>query len=381
LNFAAPWGAALRFVKGQAAPETGQAYARARELWEQLGYPAEYLHIPYGQSRYHVYCGELDLALRLDEDLLRVSRQRNDSRGLVLSHQSCGTGYGVRGRFALSRSHLEAVLSLYDPNSHHSLGPQTGSHPQVVAQAYLGIVLLCLGFPNQALVRANAAIAEARRLAHSPTIASALMIGAIRLSIAGDHGDLDDLVEELLAVATEQAFPQWRAFGTIYRGWVKAKNGDVVEGISLLRSGAADYRANGNELLMPHHTALLARACDIAGQIDEALTALDDALQIAGRTGEHWLDAELNRNKGQLLLQQGHSEAAEELYRKALSIATEQGAKLWELRAAVSLARLRRDHGRRAEARALLAPAYDWFTEGIDTQDLKEAKALLDELA
>jgi predicted ATPase len=167
LEFCSALGAALRFVKGQAASETGQAYARARELWEQLGYPAEYLHIPYGQSRYHVYCGELDLALRLDEDLLRLSRQRNDSRGLVLSHQSCGTGYGVRGRFALSRSHLEEVLSLYDPNSHHSLGPQTGSHPQVVAQAYLGIVLLCLGFPDQALVRANAAIAEARRLAHS----------------------------------------------------------------------------------------------------------------------------------------------------------------------------------------------------------------------
>jgi predicted ATPase len=327
-----------------------------------------------------VYCGELDLALRLDEDLLRVSRQRKDSRGLVLSHQSCGTGYGVRGRFALSRSHLEAALSLYDPDSHHSLGPQTGSHPQVVAQAYLGIVLLCLGFPNQALVRANAAIAEARRLAHSPTIASALMIGAIRLSIAGDNGDLDDLVEDLVAVATEQAFPQWRAFGTIYRGWVKAKNGDVVEGISLLRSGAAAYRANGNELLTPHHTALLARACDVAGQIEEALTALDHALQIAARTGERLLEAELNRHKGQLLLRQGHSEAAEQLYREALSIAADQEAKLFELRAAASLARLRRDRDRRAEARDVLAPVYGWFTEGFDTPDLKEAKALLNDL-
>jgi class 3 adenylate cyclase/predicted ATPase len=379
LEFCSALGAALRFVKGQAAPETGQAYARARELWEQLGYPAEYLHIPYGQSRYHVYCGELDLALRLD-DLLRVSRQRNDSRGLVLSHQSCGTGYGVRGRFALSRSHLEAALSLYDPNSHHSLGPQTGSHPQVVAQAHLGIVLLCLGFPDQALVRANAAIAEARSLAHSPTIASALMIGAIRLSITGDNGDLDDLVEELLAVATEQAFPQWRAFGTIYRGWVKAKNGDVVEGISLLRSGLAAYRDNGNELLTPHHTALLARACDVAGQIEEALSALDHALQIVGRTGERLLEAELNRHKGQLLLRQGHSEAAEELYREALSIAAEQEAKLFELRAAASLARLHRDQGRHAAARDLLAPVYGWFTEGFDTPDLKEAKALLDDL-
>jgi predicted ATPase len=374
-------GAALRFVKGQAAPETGQAYARARELWEQLGCPAEYLHVPYGQSRYHVYRGESDLALRLDEDLLRVSRQRNDSRGLVLSHQSCGTGYMFRARFALSRSHLEAALSLYDPDSHRSLGHQTGSHPQVVAQGYLGVAVLCLGFPDQAMARTNAAIAEARSLAHSPSLASALMIGAMLLSIVGDNGTLDERVDDLVAVATEQAFPQWRAFGTIYRGWVKAKNGDVVDGTSLLRSGVVAYRANGSEALLPHHTALLARACDTAGEIEEASTALDDALQIAGRTGECWLDAELYRHKGQLLLRQGRSAAAEELYRKALGIAKEQEAKLWELRAAASLARLRRDQGRRAEARELLAPVYGWFTEGFDTQDLKEAKALLDELA
>jgi class 3 adenylate cyclase/predicted ATPase len=380
LEFCSALGAALRFVKGQAAPETGQAYARARELWEQLGFPTEYLHIPYGQSRYHVYRGELDLALRLDEDLLQVSRQRNDSRGLVLAHQACGTGHMIRGRFSLSRSHLEAVLSHYDPNSHHSLGPQTGSHPQVVAQGYLGVAFLCLGFPDQALARTNAAIATARRLAYSPTLASGLLVGAILLSLRDDNGVLDELVKELVAVGAEQAFPQWRALGTIYRGWVEAKNGDVVEGISLLSRGATAYRANGAELWMPHHTALLARACDIAGQIEEALTALDDALQIAGRTGERWLEAELNRLKGQLLLQQGRSEAAEELYRKALSVAAEQGAKLWELRAILSLARLRRDQGRHRQARDLLAPVYNWFTEGFDTPDLKEAKALLEML-
>jgi predicted ATPase len=380
LEFCSALGAALRFVKGQAAPETGEAYARARELWEQLGYPTEYLHIPYGQSRYHLYRGETDVALHLDEDLLQVSRQRNDSRGLVLSHQSCGTGYGLRGRFALSRAFLETVLSLYDADSHHSLGPQTGSHPHVVAEAYLGIDLLCLGFPNQALARSNTAIAEARRLAHSPTLASALFMGAIRLSIGGDNGDLDQCVDELVAVAADQGFLQWLAFGTIYRGWVKAKNGDVVEGISLLRSGLAAYRANGSELWMPHHTAVLARAYDIAERIEEALAALDEALQIVEKIGERWLDAELYRHKGQLLLRQGHIEAAEELYCKALSIAQEQEAKPWELRAAVSLARLRRDQGRRTEARDLLAPIYFLFTEGFDTPDLKDAKKLLDEL-
>jgi predicted ATPase len=149
----------------------------------------------------------------------------------------------------------------------------------------------------------------------------------------------------------------------------------------LLRNASIAYRATGAGLWIPYHTALLAEACEVAGQIDEALSLMDEALQIVERTGERWFAAELNRHKGQLLLRQGHSEAAEELYRKALSIAQEQEAKLWELRAAVSLARLRRDQGRHTEARDLLAPVYRWFTEGFDTADLREAKTLLDELA
>jgi len=207
------------------------------------------------------------------------------------------------------------------------------------------------------------------------------MNGTTVLLLVGDAAALDERTNRLVAVTTEQGFPFWGAVGTIYCGWVKVKNGDVAEGISLLRSGSAAYRATGARVWIPYHIALLARAYEIAGQIEEGLTQLDDALQIVERTGERWLDAELYRQKGQLLLRQGHSEAAEELYRKALSIAREQEAKLWELRTAVSLARLRRDQGRRAEARDLLAPVYNWFTEGFDTPDLKETKALLDELA
>src|SRR5262249_13770685 len=149
--------------------------------------------------------------------------------------------------------------------------------------------------------------------------------------------------------------------------------------LSLLCSGLAAYRAGGAEFWTPHHTFLLARAYGIAERIEEALAALDEAEQIGDKTGERWLGSELCRYKGQLLLlHQGHSEGAEKLYSKALSIAREQDAKLWELRASVSLARLRRDQGRRNEARDLLAPVYGWFTEGFDTPDLKEAKALLD---
>ncbi|MGC2200977.1 MAG: AAA family ATPase [Stellaceae bacterium] len=379
LEFCSALGAALRFVKGQGAAEVGHAFARARELWERLGSPSEFLHVPYGQSRYHVYRGEIDLALRLDEDLLQVSRQRNDSGGLVLAHQACGSGHMLRGRFASSRSNLEAALALYDPIFHRSLGNQTGSHPQVVAQALVGIDLLCLGYPDQASARSRAAIAEARKLAHPPSLASILGVGAVPLTLLGEDAVLGEWVDELVAVAIEQPF--WIAVGTIYRGWLKAKNGDVAEGILLLRSGSAAYHATGAELWMPPFITLLARACEIAGQVEEAVTLSDGALQTVERTGERWLEAELYRHKGQLLLQQGHSEAAEELYCKALSIAREQEAKLWELRAALSLARLRRDQGRPAEARDLLAPVYGWFTEGFGTPDLKEAKALLVELA
>jgi class 3 adenylate cyclase/predicted ATPase len=373
-------GAVLLAVKGYAAPETGHASARARELWEQLGSPSEFLRVPFGQSRFHAMRGEYDLALRLDEDLLRLSRQRNDSGGLVLGHTSAGNNLWFVGRFASSRSHLEEVLALYDPISHRSLVHQAGYHPQLASQAILGIVLYCLGYPEQASAWSSAAIAEARSLAHPPSLASSLVLGAFPPLLGGDDSVLGERAEQLVAVTTEQGFAFWGAAGTVYRGWVKVKNGDVAEGISLLRSGSSAYRATGAETAVPYFLALLARACKIAGQVQEAVTRLDDALQIVERTGERWFAAELNRHKGQLLLRQGQSEAAEELYRKALSIAREQEAKLWQLRAAASLARLRRDQGRPAEARDLLAPVYGWFTEGFDTADLKEAKALLDEL-
>jgi len=381
LEFCSALGAVLQAAKGQAAPETGHVYARARELWERLGAPSEFLQVPYGQSRYHAFRGEFDLALRLDEDLLRLSGQRNDSAGLVLGHFSSGHNLMFVGEFAPARSHLEEALALYDPIPHRSLAHQVGIHLQVGSQAYLGIVLFWLGFPDRALAQSNAAIAQARRLAHPPSLAASLAIGVRLLSLVGDDKALDERAKQLVTVATEQGFPYWRAQGTIYHGWVKVKNGDVTEGMSLLGRGSSTYRATGAELFVPHYIDLLAGACEITGQIEEAVTQLDEALQIVERTGERWFSAELNRHKGQLLLQQGHTEAAEELYRKALSFAREQEAKLWELRAAVSLARLCRDQGRHAEAHDLLAPVYGWFTEGFDTPDLKNVKALLDALA
>jgi class 3 adenylate cyclase/predicted ATPase len=366
-------GEALKVAKGYAAPETGDAYARARALWEELGSPSEFLGVPFGQSVYHLYRGELDLALRLDEDLLRLTSQRADAAGLILGHLSSGRDLFFVGRFALSRSHLEEALALYDSNSSRWLIEQAGA-----SSAYLGIVLFCAGYPDQAMALSTAALADTRRQAHPPSLAGCLAT-CIRLSLtAGDNAALGEWLDELVMITTEQGFPHWRAMITICRGWVAVKSGDVAEGISLVRSGSAASRTYS--AWRPHNIALLATVCEIAEQIDEALNLMDEALQIVENTGERWFEAELYRHKGKLLLRQGHTEVAEEFYRKALSISQEQEAKMWELRAAVSLARLRRDQGRRDEVRDLLAPVYGWFTEGFDTPDLKDAKALLDEL-
>ena len=380
LEFRSALGAVLIAVKGFSAAETGHAYARARELWEQLGSPSEFLQVPYGQSLYHAVRGDLHMAQRLDEDLRRLSRKRNDAAGLVMAHWSSGRDLMFVGRFASSRSHLEQALAIYNPNTHHLLVEQAGFHFQVVLRVYLALVLFCLGFPDQGLEWHRAAIAEARALHHPPSLLTSLTFGCRLLSLVGDDTTLEVLADEVNAVTVEQGFPFWDALGMIYRGWLKVKNGDVAEGMSLLRRGSSAYRATGAEVWMPHHIALLAGAYEISGHIEEAVTQLSEALQIVERTGERWLEAELYRRKGRLLLRQGNSEAAGELYRKALSIAREQEAKLWELRSAVSLARLRRDEGRRAEARDLLAPVYGWFAESFATPDLKEAKALLDEV-
>jgi class 3 adenylate cyclase/predicted ATPase len=381
LEFWSALGFVFLSLKGHAAPETGDAYARARELWERLGCPAKFLHIPYGQSLYYMIRREPELARRSDEDLLRLSRQRNDSVGLVLGHLSSGRNLLMAGQFQSSRTHLEEMLALYDPCRHRPLMHLVGDDPYVVAQGSLGLVLLALGYPGQASRRTDLAVAEARRLSHPPSLAGSLVYSGRLHTLAGNDAALEEHADEMVVVTTEQDFPHWHAIGTVYRGWARLRNGHVAEGISLLSGGSTAALAAGTRAWRPFFLSLLARAQEIAGQVDEAAALLDDALASIEETQERWLEAEVNRHKGRLLLRQGHRTAAEEIYRKALSISREQDAKFWELRAAMSLARLWGEQGRRAEARELLAPVYGWFIEGFDTADMKEAAALLSELA
>jgi predicted ATPase len=285
------------------------------------------------------------------------------------------------GRFTPSHAHFEEALALCDEIIDQSLVRQAGVYPRVASQAFSAISLLCLGYPAQALARSRAAIAEARKHSHPPSLAVSLTNGARLASFVGDDELLNEWAEQLASVAIERSFGLWRAIGIVYRGWLKAKTGDFVAGISLLRDGLEAYRTTGAEAWVPYLILLLARACERAGQIEEVESLLDSANAVSERTGEHWLTAELYRHKGQLLLRQGHPEEAEKLYQRALGIAAEQEARLWALRAATNLAQLWDGQGRRREAADVLKPVFSWFTEGLDTPDLREATTLLDALA
>ena len=194
--------------------------------------------------------------------------------------------------------------------------------------------------------------------------------------------EVDACANEYVALADEHGFPLWAALGRIAQGWVAAQNGDAAAGIACIRDAMAQAEATGSRILDPCHLGLLAEALALAGEVDEGLVVLDEAFARSAASGQRCTDAELHRLRGELMRQSPRLDPAraEASFRTALAIAREQGTRGYELRAATSLARLWREQGRRGEARDLLAPVYGWFTEGFDTADLKNAKALLDEL-
>ena len=245
---------------------------------------------------------------------------------------------------------------------------------------FLGFIHFCLGYPDQAVAYQTAATAEAGSDQHRPSIAQCLSMKARLLWLLRDVGSLVEPAEELFTIGVDQGFPYWRGQGLIYRGWAKVATGNFHDGISLVREGVLAFQATGAGCWMPQFQAVQAEAESIGGHADAALSILVEALRASRDRGENWFEAELVRRRGHLL-QDRNPAAAETMFNESLEIAQRQGAKLWELRAGVSLARLRRDQGRHGEARDLLAPVYGWFTEGFDTPDLKEAKALLDALA
>jgi predicted ATPase len=375
-------GGALIAARGFGAPEAGAAFARARELCRQLGRPPQLFPVLYGQYAFHLVRAELDRSLEIAEELLRAAQEQDETAPLVMGHRAVGFASFHRGELVPAREHLERALALYDPQQHRSLAFLYVFDPFVASASYLSWDLFALGHPEQARARAEAALARARELAHPASLGFALFFASALSQLAGDRRAVQERTEALLALASEQGFAYWAACALVLEGWLLADREWASERIARIRQGIAAYRATGAVHFDPYFLGLLAQAQRGEGQVPEAEETVTEGLDMVRRTGERYYEAELLRLRGELLLAKPMPDpiAAERSLVEALEAARRQRARMWELRAATTLAQHRRDQGRAREARNLLAPVYGWFTEGFDAPDLQEAKAMLDEL-
>ena len=376
-------GPALIAVKGYAAPETERAYTRARELCERAGDPPELFPALWGLWVMHAVRGEFRTAYELAEQLLRRAQKAHDPALLLYAHFALGNTSFWMGEFVPAREHLEMASSLYDPERHRPLAFRYGGFDAGIAcLSYAAWTLWTLGYPDQALKRGNEALALAQALSHPLSLALAeIWVGALRQS-RGEARATQETAESAMALSAEHGLTDYLARATTLRGWAMTEQRHNEEGIALIQEGLAASRATGSELYRPYFLCLLAEACTQTGRLDEGLSALTEALAAANEHEDRHYEPEAHRLKGELLLKQNDSntEEAQNCFQRAVEIARKQSAKSFELRATMSLVRLLAKQGRRDEARTMLAEIYGWFTEGFDTADLIDAKALLDEL-
>jgi class 3 adenylate cyclase/predicted ATPase len=375
-------GPALIAVRGYGAPEVQAAYTRARELCERLGDPPELFPATFGLWLMYFVRGELRTAYELAEQLLRRAQSAHDPAQLTHGHAALGNILYFMGEFLSAKERLENAIILYDPERPLALR-NAGFDHVVFCLSYAAWTLWQLGYPDQALSRGNEALALAQRLSHpySLAIAGFYFFGVLR-QIRREAGAAQENAESGIALAAEHGLTDILAYATILRGWAMAKQGRNEEGIVLIQEGLAGTRAKGLETGRPYWLGLLAEACGETGRLDDGLNALTEALAAADAHEDRHYEAEIHRLKGELLLKRNNSNTSEaqSCFERAIEIARHQSAKSLELRATISIARLLNKQGKRDEARAMLSEIYGWFTEGFDTADLKDAKALLEEL-
>ncbi|MFQ5796557.1 MAG: BTAD domain-containing putative transcriptional regulator [Candidatus Bipolaricaulia bacterium] len=375
-------GTALIATKGHAAPEVEETFGRARELCQQVGETAELWPVLLGLWAFYLMRAELQTALELGEQLLHLAQREQDSVLPVNTHRTLGVALFHQGELASAQEHLEQGIALYNPKDHRTYALYGSGDPEVVCLTYDGHSLWSLGYPDQALNRSHEAIALAEELTHLYSLGWALSHAALLHQFRREAQAVQQRAEAAIALSTEHGFSFPLAIGTILRGWALAEQGQGDEGIAQLQQGLTTWRAIGSELGRPYALSLLAEAYGEVEQSEEGLTVLAEALDLVNKTGEQFYKAELYRLKGEFLLMQGEVEAeAEACFRRAIDIARRQRAKSWELRAVMSLSRLWQQQGKEEEARQMLAEIYNWFTKGFDTADLREAKALLEELS
>jgi predicted ATPase len=376
-------GVSLVATKGYAAPEVEQTYARARQLCDHLDDPHQLFPALHGLRNYYQVRAETRTGYALGEQLLTLAGQTQDSAMLLMAHRALGTTLFWMGTGAASLTHLAQGMALYDPQQHRASTFLYGEDAGVVCFSRGAWTLWWLGYPDQGLVRTDEALTLAQQSAHAFSLGFALTSAAVFHQCRREGRTARERAEAAIILATEQGFPLWRAFGLILHGWAQAHQGQVQEGLEQIQQGLTAWRATGAEQARSYFLALLAEAHGAMGSPAAGLMALTEALTLVDNTGERWYEPELHRLKGELLLQQSANRYAEALacFEQALDVARSLKAKSWELRAATSLARLWQQLGKCDEAYQLLAEVYGWFTEGVDTVDLEEAKVLLDDLA
>ena len=392
LQFRLALGPAYMAIRGYAAPEVEACYQRARELRRELGDtpgdtpqggPA--LH---GLWSNHIVRAQHTSALALGEQVLRLGAATNDDGLLLQGNKDVGWSHFFLGEPEQAREHLERVLALYDPERHSSHAFIYGDDPAMSARSNLAQALWLLGHVDQSLRYSEENLAILRLINHPYSLAFGLDLAAVVRQYRRDTPATRALVDEALALSEAHGHVFIGAMASILKGWALAQEGDLAEGIAQMRHGLAAHVATGAELARPYWLCLIAEACLESGAAREGLALLDEAEAAVQQTDERYWEAEIHRLRGQLLLAAASDPAApavvrsaEECYRRALEVARRQGARSLELRAAVSLSRLWQAADRHDEARELLAPIYEWFTEGLDHSELREAAALLDELS
>jgi predicted ATPase len=376
-------GASLIATKGQAAPEVGETYTYTRQLCQHLENPHQLFPVLRGLWSYYLVCAELQMAHELGERLLTLAHQVQDTAMLCAAHRALGSTLLFLGETALAHTHFTQGIALYDLHQHRASTFLHGEDAGVICRSHDAWTLWHLDDPDQGLVQKDEAVTLAHQVAHPYSLGFILSAAAGFHQFRREWRCTQKCADNAINLAQEQGFLFWMAFSAILQGWALACQGQGQEGITQITQGLRVHRGTGAALIRPYFLALLAEAYGSMGQPEAGLTSLAEALILADTTGERWYQAELYRLKGELLLAQSpdnHTEA-ETCFQQALAIAQNQSAQSWELRAATSLARLWQQQGKRQEAHDLLAPVYYWFTEGFDTADLQEAKALLDELA
>jgi predicted ATPase len=375
-------GAALLVTKGYSAPEVEQAYTQAYALCQQVGATPELVSVLLGMWGFYVMRPQLHTAREVGETMLCLAQPVHDPALVVIASSALGTTWLWLGALSAARQHHEEAIARYTPDQHRVMVFRTGRDLGVTCRQYAALTFWLLGYPEQALARLHGALALAHELAHPYSLAHVRCVAACISQVHRDVPAVHEQAEAAVALATEQGFPLWVAWGMIYRGWALAMQGRGEAGIVHVRQGLTAWRTTGAALLVPYLCTVLADVCDHLGHTEDGLQALAEAHTLVEQHEERWWEAEVYRLRGVLLLRHpGTPQAEAEVWlQRALDVARRQEAKSLELRAAMSLSRLWQQQGKQAEARALLGPIYDWFTEGFDTADLQEARALLQEL-